>query len=254
MSGVRFISRPEAFELAPAVAAFLADWQRSHFVLEEHLVEEGTEVWIDDEEGAKALTAEDAAKWNDDIRQDFDAWLDPLDVPAHSAVPQEEIIAEPDCRSMRGIGGATKRHMSNLAKELGAMELMVMPTVRCSILCQENDHPPVRRATEKLAATGFDRSDRMVAVGPTETVAKLLGSLFWIARCNASAPYILLSMPGAPLTGILCKYGNIHFTALDRREEMIGALERSGFLLPRDGMCKVRFQSGSGLSGRKISL
>lgn len=253
MPSIRFIPRPDAFARSPAAAAWIADWQARGFDLGEHLVSEGDRIWLDlDADAPAVLTASQAERFNIEKRAEFHRLLDRFEV----ALPPlgREIVAEPDCRSMRGIGGAMKRHMIRLAGELGTVDLLVLPAVRASILCQQNRHPPAARATAALEAAGFDRSDRMAAIGPVGDMAALLGPLMWIARCNASAPAIVIALPGTPLCGLLCQYGNVHFTAIDRRRTMIGALRRSGFRLPGDGMCRERFGRRPGIAGRRIDL
>ncbi len=251
MSDVRFIDRSEAFAASPAIAAVTASLQ-SLWNLEDHLVEEGESVFLDGE--STVLTAQQAEEWNAEAREHFARCLDPFLKTPDPAVREREIIAEPDCRSMRGIGGAMKRHMIPLAAEFGAGELIVLPAVRASILSQSNDYPPVARATAALEAAGFAQPEGKAGIGPTEVVAELFGPLFWIAVCNASAPDIVVGAPGMPLAAWFCKYGNLHFTATEDHGEMIEALERSGFRLPPDGMCDFRFSRYSGWAGRRIEI
>lgn len=57
MSDVRFVERPEAFASSPAIAAVVAGLQRL-WDLEEHLVEEGEEVFLEaGDEEPTVLTA-----------------------------------------------------------------------------------------------------------------------------------------------------------------------------------------------------
>lgn len=255
MSNVRFIERSEAFAVSPAIAAWVVGFQRALFVLDEHLVAEGEAVWLEpDAEEPCVLTARQAERMNAETREEFARLLDPFPETPDRAVDGREIVAEPDCRSMRGIGGAMKRHMNLLADELGADELIVLPAVRQSILCQSNDYPPVARATAVLEAAGLAQSERMATIGPVDVVAEWLGPLFWIARCNAGAPDIVVGAPGVPLAGVLCKHGNVHFTAIEKRREMIGALKRSGFRLPPNGACRERFARRSAIAGRRLDL
>ena len=107
MTEIRFIERRGAFDLSPALAAWVADWQAESFVLDDHLVEAGETVWLDLEaDEPSELTADEAARLNADTRAEFDRLLDAFPGSPDRAPPAREIIAEPDCRSMRGIGGA----------------------------------------------------------------------------------------------------------------------------------------------------
>jgi len=253
MSDVRFIERPEAFALSPAVTAVVAGLHRL-WDLEGLLYAEGEGIYLVEEKKSVVLTAQMAEEMNAKTREEFARLLDPFPEPPAGPADDREIIAEPDCRSIRGIGGAMKRHMIRLAAELGADELIVLPNVRESILCQSNDYPPVARATAVLEAAGFAQPEGMAAIGPVEVIAELLGPLFWIAVCNASAPYIVVGAPGMPLAGWLCKFGNVHFMAMEKRRKMTEALKRSGFRLPPDGMCDFRFSRYSGFAGRRIDI
>lgn len=255
MKSVRFIERPEAFALAPALASWVASWQEQCYVIEEHLLTEGDTIYLDtDDDEPSILTAEQARALNAETRDAFTQLRDQFPIPPDKPQTGATIIAEPDCRSMRGIGGVMKRHMTALAAELDVGELIILPDVRASILCQENDHPPVARASAVLEAAGFAKSEDMAAIGPVDAMVEYFGSLFWIARCNASAPYIVVGAPALPLVGELCKHGNVHFTAMDQRRKMIGALKKSGFRLPLDNLCRERFSRHAAISGRRIDI
>ena len=93
-------------------------------------------------------------------------------------------------------------------------------------------------------------------VGAPDAVAPFIGPLFWIARCNASAPNITLGLAGTAITGLFCQYLNIHLSGYDAGEEplLLKALHKAEFTVAEDGQCRERFSEAGVIEGRRLDL
>ena len=254
-SRLRFVARHEAFGLAPALASAIRVWQLALYDPQQ-LFAPGDRVWLDSADAGPAiLDTASAERLNRETIEQIEALVDPGEAwPPELPPCGVELVAEPDCANMRGLGAAMKRHLRALAAASGMREVLVAPLVRMSVLNPQNRHPPVARAMARLRDEGFDTTGGLVAIGPVEVVADLLGSLFWVARCNASAPQLFIGAPGSDWSAQLCRYANLHFTPCGERDALAVLLRRSGFVLPPDGQCSERFSRRAAVAGRRLEL
>lgn len=221
------------------------------------LFEPGEEVLLDDEsDEATALTVEMADKLN---REANDQWLqgcDPFDPQPPQIEESGTLVAELPCRTFdlfaETIGGKVEALCHALSWDI----LLVLPVSVTPYLTQENDFPPVKRATTALVDLGLEPNFSGGMGLQPSSAARVFGHLFWIVRCNASAPNVAFAAAGSSVVGTLCDYGNIHFDTYRATEkaQLAGALRDVGFNITRDGACEEKFSDESAVEGRKLVL
>ncbi|MCB1493567.1 MAG: hypothetical protein KDJ77_17515 [Rhodobiaceae bacterium] len=248
--------RPEVLADQPALAWHIRDWQSQAFDLDEHRYAAGEDVWLDiDADAPVTLTAAQAEELNRQTEAEFAELLDP-----DPGLPPFErarfLVGELDAASMEAFTSAIGDAVLRLCAAMGWERLSVLPMVRASIIVQDNDFADADAATRTLADTGLTKDFSGAISGPAKDVAPLFGPLFWIARCNACAPYICFGAPGSATVGTLCQYANIHFDVYDTAEAdaLADALVASGFDVPDDGICGERFSETGAIEGRRLDL
>ena len=123
-------------------------------------------------------------------------------------------------------------------------------------LAQENSYKPVRQAVQNLLSMGMTRATNEGIRLDRVTSAEFFGSIFWIVRCNASAPGICFSSPNANLVGKLCKHGNLHFESYSQSESdtLRTAFRTAGFRELPNGVCVENFSNSGAIDGRAITM
>lgn len=254
---IKFFSRGEIFEQSALLARHIYDWQEASFNAQDNYVEAGEDVWLDiDDAAPTTLTAEQAAQFNASQDDYCQALRDEFAVAPAKLSSSRLIIAELSAASFETFVQMIGERLQRLFEAMGYEEIFVLSDSKTPYLEQENDFPDVKAAEEKLMALGLTR-DFSGGIGlPPTSVPELFSALFWIARCNASAPYILFSGKGALSIGTLCKYGNIHFDVYDEAEQtrLETVLIESGFHIAEDGVCVEKFSETSAITGRRIQI
>ncbi|MEM6667181.1 MAG: hypothetical protein AAF638_12355 [Pseudomonadota bacterium] len=253
-----FRPRCDAFAEIPALAHMVHDWQRDVFHRDpEDTYAQGDEVWLDlDAPAAVAITSQQAEELNREEAEYLARLRDRFDPPPPDYPDKATLIAELDAPSMAAFVDAIGRAMAALSAAMSWGNLTVLPMSRAPILIQENDAPQVAAAEVALLDMGLTRDFEGAMDAPAEKMAGAFGPLFWIARCNASAPSIALGAAGSSIAGMLCKYGNIHFYVCDPADMpgFVQALAACGFLVPEDGLCRERFSETGVIDNRQIIL
>lgn len=217
----------------------------------------GEEVLFDnDSDEATALTVEMADKLNKEAE---DQWLercDLFDPPPPQIKGSGTLIAELPCRTFDLFAETIGGKIEALCSAMWWDVLLVLPVMATPYLIQENDYPPVERATAALIDLGLASDFMGGMVLQPSSAASVFNPLFWIVRCNASAPYIAFAAAGSAVVGTLCDYGNIHFDTYKATEkaQLEDALGDVGFNIPPDGVCDEKFSDESAVDGRKMVL
>ncbi|WP_298963996.1 hypothetical protein [uncultured Roseibium sp.] len=250
-------TRPRIFEDYPTLAIALKNWQHETYRLEDLTYEAGEEVFLNlDDEEPTVLSESKARELNREAEEELANLKDPFedDIPLSS--PLTTLIVDQSAPSFEDFTKQIGKACSLLAKELDWSEFAIISDCRRSILSQENDHPPVQAAQEKLAGFGLTAETPNGLVVDRQGLEAIVGDLFWIARCNASAPYTLVSAKGSSTVATLCKYGNFHFDFYTEEAERAfeKAVPPSGLSIVADGMCYERFTSDGSISGRALDL
>jgi len=252
--GVEYLSREKILEQNQIFARHIHNAQKA---FAPDLFEPGEEVLLDDEsDEAVALTIEMADKLNKEAE---DQWLqqsDPFEPSPPQIADSGSLIAELPCKTFdlfaKTIGGKIEALCHAMSRDV----LLVLPVSATPFLVQENDYPPVERATAALIDMGLATDFPGGLVLQPSSAARVFGHLFWIVRCNASAPYIAFAAGGSSVVGTLCDYGNIHFDTYQATEkvQLADALTEVGFNIPPDGMCEEKFSDESAVEGRRMVL
>ncbi|QFT29238.1 hypothetical protein FIV00_01955 [Labrenzia sp. THAF82] len=250
-------SRPRIFEDYPTLAIALKNWQHETYRLEDLTFEAGEEVFLEiDDEEPTVLSESKARELNLEAEEELanlkDSFRD--DIPLLS--PLTTLIVDKSAASFEDFTKQIGKACSLLARELDWSEFAIISDCRRSILSQDNDHPPVRAAQKKLAEFGLTATAPDGLVVDRQGLEAIIGDLFWIARCNASAPYTFVSAKGSSTVATLCKYGNFHFDfyAEDAERVFEMAVPPAGLSIVPDGMCYERFTHDSSISGRALDL
>lgn len=249
--------RQVIFNAFPLLAGALKHWQRDTYRLDELLFEPGEEVWLEaDDEAPTVLSESMAEKLNRETEADILGLLDPFTNATPGSKPAGTLIAEMQAPSFEDFTGRIGPAFGEFAIDMQWQDFAVISDCRRPILAQDNDYPQVQAAEERLKRAGLSKSSPVGYRADAAGLSSILGDLFWIARCNASAPYILVAPRGTSVVAWLCKYGNFHFDFFDAAEktQIEKGLQRSSLDIEPDNMCYERFSEDGAMPGRKIEI
>lgn len=247
--------RNAIFENFPTLSSAVQAWQEQTYCLENVLFKAGESVWLDDDDDAPTeLSAEMAERLNKETEEEFRALKDVFTQETHLSRPEDTLIVEMAAKSFEDFTANIGRSFSQLAEAMHWEEFALISDCRRPILVQDNDFPSVRKAEDRLLHFGFTKTDTNGFVADTEGLSAILGNLFWIARCNASAPGILISPRASATVAMLCKYGNFHvdFYKMEEKARFESELPQSGLKVEKDGICHERFSEEGAISGRAL--
>ena len=253
---IDLVNRKSVFDANPVLARALYDWQQSAFDPAEDPYYAGQDVWDSGIDGPAVLTAEQAAEWNANFEAFCAEKTDSFD-PVPPNLPKGAFcVAEFLSASFEEFVSSVAVPTGALFDLLGWDRVMMIGFTRTPYLDQDNDAAQVAAAENRLLATGLTRDYSGAMSADPESAAKFLAEYFWIARCNASAPYLWVSAPGASTLLMPCQYANYHvetYTSGDARE-IEAALQQAGFTLAPDGICEERFSDSGAIADRKLQI
>lgn len=252
---VEFASREFVFKRCPQLAQHLMAYQQAMFNPLDDVYVEGDEVFLElDFETPTVLTEEQANQLNIEHAAYCMAMCDEFDGTPRKAAWFGSIIAELDAPTFEVFIENIGQSLVRLTSALGWDQVFVICDARHPYLAQENTYKPVRNATQNLLAMGMTRTSIEGAVLNENTISDFFESIFWIVRCNASAPGICFSSSNSNIIGTLCKHGNIHFECYSQaeREFLKEALKTSSFIEVASGICFENFSASGAIRGRQI--
>lgn len=259
------LPRRDAFPRYPGLAAHCGQYQTA-LLNSVDAYEPGEAVYLElDDDEPTVLDAAMAATLTQNEAEEIEALCDaPNDrehTPTPSGMAHTQIILEPEASDFAELAHTAGDRLARLCTLLDCASLAIMPVVRAPILGQVNDYPEAKDARSRLIALGFDPVSDDAIEGSPKEIAPAIGALFWIARCNASAPEIVLGFRGSNMAFSFCKYGNFHVHLFHVRlaEEIdIHRFERSagriGMSQPLAGYCQPRFSGHGSIAGRQIQV
>lgn len=254
---VELISRSLAFKQCPQLAKQIMDHQQVMFNPEEEVYAEGEAVYLElDDDQPTVLTKEKANELNSEHAEHCMSVCDEFEeIPPQSAWV-ERIIAELNAPTFESFVEDIGQSLVELSLALGWGELIAIGERKAPYLAQENSYKPVRKAVHRLLSMGIDRKTHDGIILRQSDCAEFFASMFWIVRCNASAPGICFSSPNSNIVGKLCKHRNIHFESYDQAESDIlrTALRTAGFRELSNGVCAENFSSSEAIDGRSIVM
>lgn len=252
---VEFVSREFVFKKCPQLAQHLMDYQQAMFNPLDDVYVEGDEVILElDSVTPTVLTEEQANQLNIEHAAYCMAMRDEFDRTPKKATWFGRIIAELDAPTFEVFIENIGQSLVRLTLALGWDEVFVVCDARRPYLAQDNTYKPVRNATQNLLAMGMTRTSIEGAVLNENTIPDFFASIFWIVRCNASAPGICFSSSNSNIIGTLCKHGNIHFECYSQAELGLlkEALKASSFIEVPSGICRENFSASRAIGGRQI--
>ncbi|WKN42347.1 hypothetical protein [Tunicatimonas pelagia] len=115
----------------------------------------------------------------------------------------------------------------------------------------KTDYAPVQATRQALLDVTASNNYDEAYVLDTMSVKDMVQHLFWIARCDASAPeYIFLYPKDAYYFISICKYGNIHFYISGGNKSVLSSELKSFGLQEWQGREYERFSNSGGIEGR----
>lgn len=250
---LRFISRDDAFSVYPWLARQVLDWQSDALDPAADRYEPGDEVFMElDDEEATVLTAALAEQLNREHDAQLAALRDDFRGPLPDGRSIAFTIAEPPGATPEQSAEMAGPAFNELCQALGCDEIAIMPMTRTPILVQQNEHSAAAHQT--LEGLGLKPDFDGAMIGAPNAIAPFVAALFRIARCDASAPYIVFGMKGLAIAGAFCKYVNFHFESYDKgtSEDLMSALSACGFAVLEDAMCRERFSETGAIDGRRL--
>ncbi len=255
--GLKLVKRKKIFEQNHVLAHYIYHWQRATLNPENDRYEAGETVWLEpDDEEATVLTEEQAHELNSDYEDYCDTMRDSFDETPQDAEHTGSVIAELPSKDFETFTTKIGRRLKALAEQMGWEELLIISDAKSSYLNQDNSHPPVQNAEKRLKSLGLTKEHKGGIILSLDSVEDFFSAIFWIVRCNATAPEISITAKSAPVIGTLCKYGNIHFECYDEAEErkLQKALIHADFAIAEGGACEEHFSEDGTIEGRSISL
>lgn len=234
-------------------ASYLCHWQTA--ILKDHirLFEVGEKVYLENDEDEPTTLSEDQARrLNQEIAEDNAARCDDIDAHLPKLKYFGEVIAEFPASETDDFARELGEKTMALVTEMGWDEVFVMPRWIAPFLDQENDYPAVKSATDQLMKMGLTSEYSGGIVLNARTAEAFFRNIFWIVRCNASAPDIVFTGVNSSVFGLLCKYGNIHFECCDAEEkqELLKSISSVGLNAVQGRTC----EPAGAIEGRKLDL
>lgn len=234
-------------------ANYLHGWQTAIFKDPNSFFEAGERVYLEDDDDEPTILSEDLAhQLNEERARDNAALCDNVDALLPKLEFFGEVIAEFPASDPDNFARALGEKTMALVTEMGWDEIFVMPRWIAPFLDQENDYPAVKAATDQLVNMGLTTDYSGGIVLNAQTAEAFFRNIFWIVRCNASAPDIVFTGANASVFGLLCKYGNIHFECWDAEEKqkLLKSISSAGLNAVQDRTCKPV----GAIEGRKLDL
>jgi hypothetical protein len=119
---------------------------------------------------------------------------------------------------------------------------------------RKNSYKPLKKAYKKLEEIVESKSFREAFTIEIEDIPTFAEILFWIARCDPSAPaYIFLFDEAQQIQMNLCKYGNIHLKEINGEYFTKDVLDQFAWTII-DGKEFDNFTEDGEIDGRKMKL
>lgn len=150
---------------------------------------------------------------------------------------------------------ALSTKLKELFQSINATELYVLSHLKLDLFGnRENDYEPLVEAYKKLEQLTGQTSYNEAFHLHINDIDLLIGYLFWIIRCDPSAPeYILLFDKEEQLEFFICKYGNVHLTQLGNEQFSNRQLNALGWEVI-EGREFDRFSDDEKIEGRQINF
>lgn len=142
-------------------------------------------------------------------------------------------------------------------QSLGTANVYCVAHVRVPLFGNlDNAYAPLKKAYRGLKTITKSMEYREGFRVDLDSLEEFIPILFWIARCDASAPeYMLINPENDLFVGFLCKYGNLHITFQDSQlaKEVTKELVKAGLAEWQENEYD-RFSKDSGIKGRTLKL
>lgn len=251
------VPRAFVFEKCVQLGQHVRLHQQVMFDPESDYVVEGEEIFLEAGDTTPTrLTKEQAYQFNiAHAAYSRSMWDDIPDVSINGSF-FEGIIAELKSPSFDIFIDNIGPKLMQLAEALSWEEIFVISDSKRPYLAQKNSYKDVKNATDKLLEMGLSRTTHEGVVLKEKSIRDFFSTIFWIVRCNATAPGICFSSPNSKTVGTLCKYGNIHFDCFDRAEaeNLKNALKSVSFREAQNNICNNNFTGPGAITGREIIM
>jgi len=254
---VEFVTREIIFDRNSVLAWHIFDWQKFNYDPAEHFVEAGEEIYLElSDEKPTVLSEKLAEEVNRQAISYSESMRDIFEQVPPRLKKYEIVIAELPIDELEVFMAQIGIKLKALCDHMNWSQIHIISDSRSPYLLQDNAYPPVKLAEKKLNDMGLEHDFSGGIILESTSIQEFFSPIFWIVRCNASAPYINFCAEGSKTVGVLCKYGNVHFEPYCEREkkQLLAAMGDTGFEESEDGCCYERFSEDSAMEGRKISL
>lgn len=159
-------------------------------------------------------------------------------------------------KSFKGHIRSAGIEITKLTKHFSWETLIFLGDTELGWLHQQNDYKPVEQAQQYFTSHNVGKSfNGALHVDFTELPLFII-HLGWLIRCNASLPYIYFSDIGQNIIGHICKYGNVHISALNKSADktLKLAIAKTKFEYLKGNNCYNQFGTTSAIAGRSIKV
>ncbi len=168
----------------------------------------------------------------------------------------ENYILTTASKSARGHAKNMAVALQQLIENMKIPSLIFMGDTAAAWLSQENDYAPVKEAMDFLEANKTGKKFNGGLQINTENLHLFIPHLFWLVRCNAALPIFYLMNEEQTILANFCQYGNLHFSALNKRADTLfnKQLPQSGLTIFTGSYCYESFGKEGRVPGRGLKV
>ena len=220
------VTRQRILKINPVFSGHLSQVQKTKYEPIDVWVA-GEEIYIDNTDETIVLSKEQAKKYNEEAQQFYQDHADSYEIRETNAWSGRVTIKSPK-KDVK----AYLTHIGKLIAKLSLQhgKLMVLGDWDTPWLHQENDYPQLVRVFSYLKQYIDNRFNGGFILKPAE-ISNFIPHLFWLIRCNASLPEILMGFENGKTIYSICRYGMLHieFYDLDEKEEVLRFYRKNEF-------------------------
>jgi hypothetical protein len=146
-----------------------------------------------------------------------------------------------EAQSTIGLCNSLSKELTKLLKALNYESVAFLGDTTVPWLFREHDYKPVKRGLDYLVANKISKSFNGAIQVDIEDMPEFIKHLFWLVRCNGIVFYAHFSDPEFNIMVSICQYGNIHFSILNKKTDILfnEALEKTGLHCLEGNRCGV---------------
>jgi hypothetical protein len=247
---VKLVSRTEALTAHAVLGQFIVNIQELYYTPTPF---EPCKMYVEDEENSRWVSQAECDAWNKEELYIYNQKKDKIPAAAERKNSTGILIYSINGQSIEEYVGNLTVAICSLCKQMGWRQVTFILEYPVPWLSQENDYTPAKNATDYLKSIGIESAfEGAIQIQQHEEIAKFIGHLFWLSRCNASLPTCRFSGDKADVIFFICKDGNLHLETFSEstKQQIISLALKIDLLAVED--CFPSFSEVDLIEGRQI--